>query len=335
MTAIERGPWALSPAPAGMGPRLAIFVMAVIKNRQLLRDTQEAASGIARAPDAASVRLQGSKVTGINRILPGLTLSLGFLVAAAPAAAEWQIYGSGEFGFSVLEAKADGQAVTTTRVRPLDGNDDDLSPLVGGTLGIGLPMNEILPRRFTGHLPIPDWLIRLEVEGIALREYHLRTSSIAGSTGPIHTELDSWSVMGNLWLDVPLRGLYRPISWTSSHLFGRRRLQPVKDVLDRLTIDGGAGIGVVNFDAKVREADASGSDNSSNFAWQVGAGLGLRLSERIKMTVGYRYFDPGESKITLTGSGLQPGSELELDNEVHEARVGIRVLFYEFSNPWR
>jgi hypothetical protein len=235
----------------------------------------------------------------------------------------------------VLEAKADGQAVTTTRVRPLDGNDDDLSPLVGGTLGIGLPMNEILPRRFTGHLPIPDWLIRLEVEGIALREYHLRTSSIAGSTGPIHTELDSWSVMGNLWLDVPLRGLYRPISWTSSHLFGRRRLQPVKDFLDRLTIDGGAGIGVVNFDAKVREADASGSDDSSNFAWQVGAGLGLRLSERIKMTVGYRYFDPGESKITLTGSGLQPGSELELDNEVHEARVGIRVLFYEFSNPWR
>ena len=273
---------------------------------------------------------------GRTTVLAGLGAAVIAILLAAPAAAEWRVYGAADLGFSVSKGKASGE-VEIAQIFTLGGSDTDVSPFIGGAVGLAVPMDEISAWELPRGWRLPDWDIRLEAEATGLRDYKFTTDSIAPTSGPIQTELKSWSVMSNLWIDVPLRGLYRPISWTTARLFGRWRLRTLKHFLDRATFVPGVGIGVASLDVKTREDQTRGSREVYNFAWQAGAGLGYQLTDRVNLGIGYRYFDPGTAKFRLRGGGVPAGSDsfFKFNPEIHEARATIRVELWDFASPWR
>ena len=266
--------------------------------------------------------------------------TIALLWAAEPASAEWRVYTSADLGYSASKGQAGGQ-VQSGQLFTLGGSDTGVSPLLGLAFGLAVPMDEIAPIELPRGWRLPDWDVRAEIEAIGLRNFKYTTNPIvqnsAQNSGDLLTELDSWSLMANFWLDVPLRGLYKPISWTSARLFGRWRLRTLKRTLDRTTLDLGVGVGVANLDADTQESATRGSGNEYNFAWQVGAGLGYQLTDRVNLAVGYRYIDPGTAKYRLRGNGVPQGSNsfFKLDPEIHEARATLRVNVWDFASPWR
>ena len=176
--------------------------------------------------EIGDLRLPGSAA----RVLASGLLLLG---VALPAAADWRIYTSADLGYSIATADADGVLNFAPPTINLGGDDTDVSPFLGGAVGLAIPMDEIAPVELPWGWRLPDWDVRGEVEAVGLRSYDLKTDPIAAGRAKVLTEMDVWTVMGNFWLDVPMRGLYRPISWTSSRLFGRWRLRTLKYILDR------------------------------------------------------------------------------------------------------
>ena len=264
---------------------------------------------------------------------------LAAVAIASPASADWRLYVSGDLGYSVADADASGSVNFPDPAPdfPIRGDDTDVSPLLGGAFGVAIPMNEAAPIEMPRGWRLPDWDMRVELEAVGLREYDFKTTPLTNNTGPIVTEVDIWSLTSNFWLDVPMRGLYRPISWTSSRLFGRWRLRSLKYVLDRTTLNMGVGIGVANLDAKTTEDTSRGSDDTYNFAWQAGVGLGYQVSERVNLSLGYRYIDPGDAEYDLEGTQLDPNenSSVKIDPEIHEARATVRIEIWDFAMPWR
>ncbi len=268
---------------------------------------------------------------GHTTVQTGLAASVIALLLAAPATADWRIYVSGDLGFSVAIAEASGQ-VDIGGIRPITGEDTAVSPSLGGAVGLAVPMDEIAAWELPRGWRFPDWDVRLEAEAIGLRNYKFLTDRLALMTGSIPSEIDSWTVMTNLWVDVPLRGLYKPISWTTARLFGRWRLRTLKQVLDKTTFVPGVGVGVAYLDAKAQEDLTRGSTETYNFAWQAGAGFGYQLTDRVNLGVGYRYLDVGSAKFAFTGGGVAQGF-MKLDPEIHEARATLRVEVWDFASP--
>lgn len=263
---------------------------------------------------------------------------LAVLTLATPAAAQWSVYSSADLGFSIADATGDGTIDTAGGTFTLGGDDTDVSPFLGGAIGLRVPLSEATP------WSTPRWLegfaLREELEIVGLRNYKLSTDppeqngTPVASGGKTITEIDTWSVMVNTWLDVPLDGLYRPISWTSARLFGRWRLRTLKQILERTTISGGAGIGATFLDVETNQGGTRGDDKTNEFAWQAGAGIGYQLSDRVNLSFGYRYIDPGSVDMGLSGDGALSGSDFEIDPEIHEARATLRVEIFDFVNPW-
>lgn len=272
----------------------------------------------------------------LSCLVTGVALA-AVLSTAQPASAEWRVYASGDLGFSISKGRASGRVDLQPPAFTLGGGDRDVSPFLGVAVGLAVPLDELAAVELPRGWRLPDWDVRVEAETIGLRNFKYKTNPIAANSGSLLTELKSWSVMTNLWLDIPLRGLYRPISWTSARLFGRWRLRVLKQILDRATFDVGVGVGVANLDVHTEESATRGSGNETNFAWQAGVGLGYQLTDRVNLAVGYRYVDPGTAKYQLRGGGVPQGSNsfFKLDPEIHEARATLRVNVWDFASPWR
>lgn len=268
----------------------------------------------------------------------GLALALGVALADSPATADWRIYTSGDLGYSVSRGQADGLIDFGTGTLKLGGRDTDVSPLLGGAVGLAIPMNEIGPLVLPRGWRLPEWKVRAEIEAVGLREYEFKTTRAGAGGGPtltFLTEVKNWSLMSNFAVDLPLRGLYRPISWTSSRLFGRWRLHTLKRVLDIATFSPVAGVGVSHLDVTTNEADSRGTADEYNFAWQAGGDFGFQVADRVNVSVGYRYIDPGHAKYSLRGSALPARAPFKIDPEIHEARASLRIDVWDFATPWR
>lgn len=267
----------------------------------------------------------------------GLAIALAVTLAAGPAGADWRVYVSGDLGYSAAVGRADGFINFAPPSFELGGKDTDVSPLLGGAVGVAIPMDEVAPLQLPRGWRLPDWDVSLELEAVGLREYEFKTAPVVASSGPILTEVETWSLMTNVSVDLPLAGLYRPISWTSSRLFGRWRLRTLKQVLDIASLNPVVGIGVAHLDVTTNEADSRGRADEYNFAWQAGGDLGFQVADRVNLSVGYRYIDPGDAKYRLRGSSLPAdgGSFFEIDPEIHEARASVRVEVWDFATPWR
>ena len=159
-----------------------------------------------------------------------------------------------------------------------------------------------------------------DFEGIELVPDSDRRS--AGST-------EAWSVMFNLWQDVPLDPLNRGLS----KLFGRLP-RFVIDTLNRTSLRAGTGVGVTGLEYLFVDEEHVAGSETTNFSWQAGTSLGYAITKVVRFDLGYRYFDYGgdESPVfdRIDVQGLY-----ELEQTSHEFRARMTVDVYSFRAPWR
>lgn len=262
----------------------------------------------------------------------GITILLGALLPvlfSEPAGAA-ELYLSGDIGVSFGSGDGKGFIIPVGSIDK--GSSEDASPVYGGSLGISFPLNQALPWRWRSpevRIPywpgralefggkdtgFPDWDTSFEVEYLGGRNYDLATRSF-NAQDPYRSDVDSWSVMGKLRMDFPVRPLVQKI-------VGR------VPFLDPLTIyvGGGAGLGVSELDAS--QASAFGSDDSQEFAWQGTAGVGYQLSDRVRWSAGWRYQDLGKPSTGLADVTNTPRGSYSIDLRTHEFSTTITIAFW-------
>ena len=86
----------------------------------------------------------------------------------------------------------------------------------------------------------------------------------------------------------------------------------------------GVGIGVARVEASGLQVSGYSMAGGSSFvfAYQVGAGVDVALTNRLNLDLGYRYFGSSRPKFTEVA-----GSKFELDYSNHSAVLGLRVGF--------
>lgn len=243
-----------------------------------------------------------------------LTLVIGLATASTGMAGD--LYATGSLGISGATADSGG----STEFFENTGGDSDSSPVYGGAAGIAVPINELFPTGWDDRLRrwrvnLPTWDVRFELEGIAGRDYEMRTE---GGDG-YFAEVDNWAIMHNVWMDVPIRD---PVNWA----FGRFPL------LEPVTVYVGVGIGLGSTEVSATDNVSKGSKTNYEFAWQAGAGIGYELTEYVTLSAGYRYFDLGKADLTLYGAAPEPFGDYSLDVHAHEFTTNVRVTFY--TVPW-
>ena len=101
----------------------------------------------------------------------------------------------------------------------------------------------------------------------------------------------------------------------------------------------GAGVGMAfigsdfsftgeDYDTPETSSGTSGSNTSSNFAWNIGAGLGYEVNEHFTVDLGYRFVGLGEAKSKWIQAGGEPWSRGKADDlYMHQLVLGARVTF--------
>jgi opacity protein-like surface antigen len=209
----------------------------------------------------------------------------------------------------------------TTPLFTIDGKDKDSSPAFGGTLGFGFGVDEL--RADVRGFEMPHWKVRLELEGIFGREFDFRfdTQSVGGGGGggvsnTFFSEIDAWTVMTNVWVDVPVQ---RPISY----LFGR------VPILNPLSIYAGGGMGLARAEFQTTDNISKGNEEINRFSWQAGAGIGYKLNQWATLNIGYRYWDLGkvDAKVLFGDNTLTGRQQVDLTSQ--EFVTNIRIAFYQ------
>ena len=134
------------------------------------------------------------------------------------------------------------------------------------------------------------------------------------------------TLLVNSWLDIPLIELWRPVQY----LGGLGRQPRLRRWLEpgSFFLGWGVGLSVLEIDGSDNVA-LSGSDDIYDFAWNVGAGVNYALTDKVDLSIGYRYLGLGKQKIDLDDGGGAPGGDVEFDPDVHEFRMQIRVEVYD------
>ena len=252
------------------------------------------------------------------------------LLIAAPSAADWTIYVSGGLGISGALLDTDGVVRGTPDVA-LDNNDDDSSPLVDGAVGLEIPMDELLPREWLMDIRLPNWPVRFELEAAGLREFEVETDQNQSGGETYFTNWSATTSFVNAWLDIPLVEIWRPVQY----LGGLGRQLRLRQWLEPGSFFLGSGIGFSYLDINGTSNVLSGNEELFAFAWNVGAGVNYALTDKVDLSVGYRYVGLGEQDVDIELGGVDFGDKLTYDPQIHELRVQIRIQVFEFLNPWR
>ncbi|HRY07004.1 MAG TPA: acyloxyacyl hydrolase [Hyphomicrobiaceae bacterium] len=137
--------------------------------------------------------------------------------------------------------------------------------------------------------------------------------TVAGYTpdvhDPMHTSLKTYTLMLNAYYDIGKFGRFVPYV--------------------------GAGIGAayhqlndIYFTGNPALTNAIHGNNDLSFAWALMAGVGIQLSDRAILDIGYRYLDAGSitSQRSDTGFYVNPAVKFD-DLTSHEIKVGLRYHF--------
>lgn len=252
------------------------------------------------------------------------------LFAAAPSAADWRVYVAGDLGISGAEVDTDGAAGALATPVPFSGSDNDASPLIAGAIGMEIPMDEIVPREWLGDIRMPNWPVRMEIEGAGLRQYEFKTK--AGGED-FFTEVETNTFFTNFWLDVPMTSAYRPVQY----LLGLGRQPRVRRWLDPMSFYFGAGVGFHSTDFDGTSNVFAANDDVLDFAWNAGTGLSYAVTNRVSLSAGYRYVGIDSQTIDFKDNGapINAGDDIDYETDIHEFRFQVRVRVFEFLSPWR
>jgi len=263
------------------------------------------------------------------RILQTIAVILATLGLSAGTASAADLYLGLMAGFS----NGTGDGTGTNDLQPgqkFSGEGEDSSPIYGGTLGIAVPLSDVIPwalRIPSFDIPVwpgkswhiagteafhfPGWSTQMEFEATTGRKFDFRTAGASPLTQYVG-EVESTSFMGNFRLDIPIQA-------PMTALFGRLPM------LEPVTIYAGGGVGTGWNELKATDSANSGSDTVFNLAYQFGAGMGYAMSDQLHLTIGWRYLDLGEMEVDL--SGLQDGS-YKTEFGSHEFTTALRFHFY-------
>ncbi len=232
-------------------------------------------------------------------------------LALASHAGAQGIYGEARLGVEV--GLADSKGANAVDATPAKGDDLDTSPLYGLAAGFEVPLHEVLPADWS----LAEWYARADLEWLAGRDLDF----VTGSSQDLFSFVRGWTLMQNVWLDFPLE---RPLA----ALIGRRLR-----VFEPLAFSVGGGIGGAFVRGKVTDNDQFGRDSTYNFAWQVGAGASYDLTERVTLSLNYRYLDLGTVEPGLHIAAFTGPFSLELTS--HQVLVGLRVDLYRLPFSFR
>jgi opacity protein-like surface antigen len=230
-----------------------------------------------------------------------------FAALTSDAAQAGELFLSADLGISGGFASSGG----STDFFDNTGSDSDSSPTYGLGFGLQAPMNEPLPEDWQHR--IPSWPVMIDLEFTGGRDYEFLTDG----ADPYRSQVTSWTVLNNARLDLPL---YAPLEWA----FGRL------PILEPMSFYTTVGLGMTINDIDVTDNVSHGSDKSVGFAWQAGAGIAYEISERVSISVGYRYVDLGEVDLDLSVGPTDFGN-FTLDTTAHELATALRVRFFPVS----
>jgi opacity protein-like surface antigen len=117
-------------------------------------------------------------------------------------------------------------------------------------------------------------------------------SDCVGKCGVTSLDVDTLSILGNVWVDIPVGAEVTPY------------------------VGGGLGMAGVSMDG----ADDDGA--SWNFAWQLGAGVRMAVAPATTLDLGYRY-----KSTTAEAEDFGFPFENDADAEAHVLQVGVSFSF--------
>jgi opacity protein-like surface antigen len=148
------------------------------------------------------------------------------------------------------------------QIGAIDGFSDEDDDVWGGGLAIGYDM-----RRMEMFIPL-----RIEVEGF-LRDRGEETWPVDDfGIVTVENRAEVATLFANAFFDIPLGWVITPY------------------------VGGGVGAAWVDYKTSL-EGVGSASDDRTNFAWNLGAGLAFEFLENIALDFNYRYVDAGEGRV--------------------------------------
>ncbi len=251
------------------------------------------------------------------------------LLGACPgsATAFWLVYVSGQLGTS--SGTVDVSGASNLANRSFAGSYSDSSPLIAGSVGVAIPLDESTAWEMPYDIRLPSWPLRVEAEVTGLRSFEgltngptLQSRNFGGT--------DTWSVVFNLWQEVPLAGLSKPLSWLPG-----RTPRWLTQALDQMHVYAGGGVGASGVSLFFTDNTHYASADDTLFAWQAGGGFTYALTRTVAVDLGYRMFDYGSVSTRYVGAAtnIDHGPFL-LDQKSHEFRGGLRINLWGFR-PWR
>ncbi len=236
-------------------------------------------------------------------ILAALALVATLALGTAYAADKGGIYIGVKGGY---EYKDSSKNLTDTASTAVGGENNNatskFSDKSGGTFGGEIGYN------FAG-MGVP---VRAEVEYLYHNQFKVTATNATsgGSTGAFSSKIDIHTVFANLYYDINTGTAFTPYV--------------------------GAGLGVAWVNQKVASTfngwtpgTMDGNFDTTNFAWNVGAGVGYSLTDHIVIDLGYRYTSFGDAKkVDKVRSDALGNIQFQAkDITAHEALLGLRYQF--------
>ena len=94
------------------------------------------------------------------------------------------------------------------------------------------------------------------------------------------------------------------------------------DTRTKFTPYVGGGIGYAKIEGSMSMPGMNISEDDTNFAWQLGAGVAYAVNKNISVDFGYRYTGMGD----LTAN-VYPTETFKIDVDSHKLLLGVRYTF--------
>ncbi len=227
-------------------------------------------------------------------ILSALALVVALAFGPAYAADKGGVYVGIKGGYEYMDHTKGGVSTTNAQNATNESWSDKNGYTVGGAVGYN----------FAG-MGLP---VRAEAEYLYHNQfkYNAVNGTAAGSTGEFTSKIDIHTVFANFYYDIKTNTAFTPYV--------------------------GAGLGVAWIKQKVSSTFTGwttgtddGNYDSTNFAWNVGAGVGYALSDNVVLDLGYRYTNFGDAKSVSNAANSVNFHAKDLNS--HEALLGLRYQF--------
>lgn len=146
------------------------------------------------------------------------------------------------------------------------------------------------------------------------------SNKVAG--GAVRTELEyNWNDTAEKGMKIGNNGPQGNVELDSQSLFLNAYYDI--DTGTKFTPYVGGSIGYAKVEGTISAAGFSMSEDDTNFAWQLGAGVAYAVNDNVSVDFGYRYTDMGDISKTYSD---EPAT-YKMDVDSHELLLGARYTF--------